>query len=108
MLRLAGRRVATAIPLMIVVSFFIFMLIDLAPGDPAVRLAGDNPTPQLVEQIRQALKLDRPPSLRDSANLALFLASDESAYMSGVCVPATDGGTHARVALSLGEGDVDL
>jgi NAD(P)-dependent dehydrogenase (short-subunit alcohol dehydrogenase family) len=48
------------------------------------------------------LKLDRPPNMRDSANLALFLASDESAYMSGVCIPATDGGTYARVALPLG------
>lgn len=45
------------------------------------------------------LKLDRAPNIRDSANLALFLASDESAYMSGVCIPATDGGTFARVAL---------
>jgi NAD(P)-dependent dehydrogenase (short-subunit alcohol dehydrogenase family) len=48
------------------------------------------------------LKLDRPPTMSDSANLALFLASDESAYMSGVCIPATDGGTYARVALPLG------
>ena len=39
--------------------------------------------------------------MRDSANLALFLASDDSAYMSGVCIPATDGGTFARVALPL-------
>jgi hypothetical protein len=46
------------------------------------------------------LKLDRAPNMRDSANLALFLASDESAYMSGVCIPATDGGTFARVALT--------
>jgi NAD(P)-dependent dehydrogenase (short-subunit alcohol dehydrogenase family) len=60
------------------------------------------------EHAPMPLKIGRPPTLRDSANLALFLASDESAYMSGVCVPATDGGTHARVALSLGPGDVDL
>jgi NAD(P)-dependent dehydrogenase (short-subunit alcohol dehydrogenase family) len=46
------------------------------------------------------LKIDRAPNMRDSANLALFLASDESAYMSGVCIPATDGGTFAKVALN--------
>ncbi|HEX9505911.1 MAG TPA: SDR family NAD(P)-dependent oxidoreductase [Acidimicrobiia bacterium] len=45
------------------------------------------------------LKLDRAPNMRDAANLALFLASDESAYMSGVCIAANDGGTFARVAL---------
>jgi NAD(P)-dependent dehydrogenase (short-subunit alcohol dehydrogenase family) len=45
------------------------------------------------------LKLPRPPTLRDNANAALFLVSDESAYMSGVCLPATDGGTLSRVSI---------
>lgn len=45
------------------------------------------------------LKLNRPPSLRDNANAALFLVSDESAYMSGVCLPATDGGNLARTSI---------
>jgi NAD(P)-dependent dehydrogenase (short-subunit alcohol dehydrogenase family) len=45
------------------------------------------------------LKLDRPPNLRDNALAALFLVSDESAYMSGVCLPATDGGNIARTSI---------
>jgi NAD(P)-dependent dehydrogenase (short-subunit alcohol dehydrogenase family) len=45
------------------------------------------------------LKLNRPPTLRDNVKVALFLASDESAYMSGVVLPATDGGTLSRVAM---------
>jgi NAD(P)-dependent dehydrogenase (short-subunit alcohol dehydrogenase family) len=45
------------------------------------------------------LKLPRPPTLRDNASVALFLVSDESAYMSGVVLPATDGGTLSRVAM---------
>lgn len=45
------------------------------------------------------LKLDRPPNLRDNALAALFLVSDESAYMSGVCLPATDGGNLARTSI---------
>jgi NAD(P)-dependent dehydrogenase (short-subunit alcohol dehydrogenase family) len=71
--------------------------------------ADDAPLDQSYEQLAGAwdpehapmpLRLDRAPNLRDSANLALFLASEESAYMSGVCIPATDGGTFARVALT--------
>lgn len=57
----------------------------MGPWDPAVA-----PMP---------LKLDRPPGLRDNANAALFLASDDSAYISGVCLPTTDGGTLSRVAM---------
>jgi NAD(P)-dependent dehydrogenase (short-subunit alcohol dehydrogenase family) len=46
------------------------------------------------------LRLDRPPVIRDNANVALFLASDDSQYMSGVCLPSADGGTLARVAIN--------
>ena len=45
------------------------------------------------------LKLGRPPTLRDNAYAALFLVCDESAYMSGVCLPATDGGNLARTSI---------
>jgi NAD(P)-dependent dehydrogenase (short-subunit alcohol dehydrogenase family) len=49
------------------------------------------------------LKLQRPPGLRDNANVALFLVSDESAYMSGQTIVATDGGTLNRVAMMVPE-----
>jgi NAD(P)-dependent dehydrogenase (short-subunit alcohol dehydrogenase family) len=49
-------------------------------------------------------KASRPPSLRDNANVALFLASDESMYMSGVCLPSCDGGTLGRVAIEFETG----
>ncbi|MFF0816290.1 SDR family NAD(P)-dependent oxidoreductase [Rhodococcus sp. NPDC003318] len=45
------------------------------------------------------LKLNRPPSLMDNAKAALFLVSDDSAYISGVTLPTTDGGTLARVGM---------
>jgi NAD(P)-dependent dehydrogenase (short-subunit alcohol dehydrogenase family) len=43
------------------------------------------------------LKLGRPPSLRDNAYGALYLASDEAAYMSGVFFATTDGGSTSRI-----------
>jgi hypothetical protein len=58
------------------------------------------------------LRLDRPPRLRDNAQLALFLASDESGYMHGQCIQATDGGTFARVSIifpqDLGQADAGV
>jgi peptide/nickel transport system permease protein len=58
MLRLIGRRVLVAIPLVVVVTFIVFVLIDLAPGDPAVTLAGENPDPARVAYLREQLHLD--------------------------------------------------
>ena len=49
------------------------------------------------------LKLPRAPRLLDNAYPALFLASDESMYMSGVCIPTTDGGTLSQVAIPFGD-----
>jgi NAD(P)-dependent dehydrogenase (short-subunit alcohol dehydrogenase family) len=45
------------------------------------------------------LKVDRPPLLRDNAAVATFLASDDSFYMSGVTIPACDGGSFARSSI---------
>lgn len=41
-----------------VVTFMIFTL--LPTGDPAVRIAGKSPTPELLAQIRHKLNLDKP------------------------------------------------
>lgn len=46
------------------------------------------------------LKLSRPPTLRDNANAALFMISDESAFMTGLSIPTVDGGTLGRVAIN--------
>ena len=52
-------RLAAAIPTLLIVSVFIFALVHLAPGDPAVLIAGDNANPEQVAQIRERLHLDR-------------------------------------------------
>ena len=58
MLRYSGQRLLAAIPLLLVVPFLIFLLIDFAPGDPAVILAGEDATPERLAAIRQNLNLD--------------------------------------------------
>lgn len=72
----------------------------MPPGSPVVgqsyeEVAGPwNPTVSPIP-----LKLQRPPSLHDNAKVALFLASDDSAYISGATIGSTDGGTLSRVGM---------
>jgi peptide/nickel transport system permease protein len=54
------RRLLSMLPVMAVVAVFVFLLLHLAPGDPAAIIAGDNATPQNIEMIRQRLGLDEP------------------------------------------------
>jgi len=72
----------------------------MPPGSPVVgqsyeEVAGPwNPTVSPIP-----LKLPRPPSLSDNAKIALFLVSDDAAYVTGATMGATDGGTLARVGM---------
>lgn len=54
------RRLLTTIPVMAVVTVFVFMLLRLAPGDPAALIAGDDATLGDIEAIRSRLGLDLP------------------------------------------------
>ena len=53
-------RLASAVPVMTIGAVLVFLLIHIAPGDPAALVAGENATPSQVEQIRQRLHLDKP------------------------------------------------
>jgi peptide/nickel transport system permease protein len=59
--RLVFRRLLSVIPLLLVVSFGIFVLLALVPGDPAVTLAGGlNATPQSIARVRAQLHQNDP------------------------------------------------
>lgn len=60
MIRYAARRLIAAIPLLFVVPLLVFSLIELAPGDQAVILAGDEATPERIDAIREELNLNDP------------------------------------------------
>jgi peptide/nickel transport system permease protein len=60
MLGLLARRLAFTIPMLVVVSFCVFSLIVLVPGDPAIALAGENPDPEQIAAVRERLGLNDP------------------------------------------------
>jgi peptide/nickel transport system permease protein len=52
-------RIASAVPVMLIVATIVFVLLRLSPGDPATIIAGDTAGPEVVERIRAELGLDR-------------------------------------------------
>ena len=43
------RRLALGVPLVLIIVVLTFALVRLAPGDPALLLSGDSPTPEFLE-----------------------------------------------------------
>ncbi len=60
LVRLLIQRFAIALPMIFAVVTLTFFLIRLAPGDPALILAGDAPTPEFLAQVRSEYGLDQP------------------------------------------------
>jgi peptide/nickel transport system permease protein len=54
------RRILATIPVMAVVALFVFSLLYLSPGDPAIIIAGDTATLEDIARIREKLGLDQP------------------------------------------------
>ena len=55
------RRIGQMVPTLVILSFLIFGLQQLMPGDPALILAGEERgDPQVIAQIRAELRLDQP------------------------------------------------
>jgi peptide/nickel transport system permease protein len=58
--RYAARRVGLGALQVLAVATVVFLLVRALPGDAAVALAGDDPDPRRIEEIRAAMGLDRP------------------------------------------------
>jgi peptide/nickel transport system permease protein len=59
-LRLAGRRLLAAIPVLFGVTFLTYVVMNLLPGDAAQELLGANATPAEVRQLEIQLHLNEP------------------------------------------------
>lgn len=60
LLRYAARRLTLLVPFGALLIVVAFMLIQLAPGDPLLLLAGDGGTPEYYAELRAYYGLDRP------------------------------------------------
>jgi peptide/nickel transport system permease protein len=54
------KRLVSLIPVLLGISFIVFFLIRLIPGDPASTLLGVHATPQAIKELRDQLGLSKP------------------------------------------------
>jgi peptide/nickel transport system permease protein len=76
MLKYSLRRMLYLVPILLIVSFTIFSLLLLLPGDPALALLGEFASPQQLAELRAKLQLDQPIPLQYLAWLGNFLSGD--------------------------------
>jgi peptide/nickel transport system permease protein len=81
MLTYTFRRLLVAIPTLIIISLIIFLLLDLAPGDPTAQLPLTIP-PEVREQIRQSLGLGEPVHIRYLLWLKQMIWTEPLFYLS--------------------------
>ena len=71
-----AKRLLLTIPVLIGVSFVVFVMVRIIPGDPAQIIAGEAATREFVEELRRELGLDRPIVVQFGDFLARLLRGD--------------------------------
>lgn len=74
------RRVLTTIPTLLAISFVIFIVLDLAPGDPTSALP-ETIRPEIRQQIRKAMGLDAPLHVKYALWLRQFFINEPLALL---------------------------
>lgn len=76
MARFVIQRLLGAIPTLWLVGTLIFVVLRLAPGDPAVAMLGENATAEALARVRAAMGLDQPLAVQYGAFLKDALQGD--------------------------------
>ena len=71
-----GKKVASLIITLFIVSLLAFLAFQIIPGDPTTKILGTNASPEKVAQLRNQLGLDRPVLIRYWDWLVSFLRGD--------------------------------
>ena len=76
MLQFLLRRILAVLPVLFVVSLVVFLILRLAPGDPAAVIAGNSATNEDIAKIQVQLGLDRPIPIQYGIWMANVLQGD--------------------------------
>src|SRR5689334_20465008 len=101
------RRFIGMVLVLIVVSFLTFFIFVKIPGgDPALRMAGKNPTPQLIENIRKDYGFDRPIWVQYGQMMNhVFIKQDLKSYVDQTnVISQIKAGLPATFSLAIGAG----
>ena len=60
MIKFIIKRLLALIPVIIGVTFLVYFIMSLAPGDPALLLLGEDATPEQIADLREEMGLDQP------------------------------------------------
>ena len=60
MIKFIIKRLVALIPVLIGVSLLVFFILDLAPGDPAKTILGEQARPEAIAALREEMGLDAP------------------------------------------------
>jgi peptide/nickel transport system permease protein len=75
--RYVARRLLIAVPTLVVISFVVYAILALAPGDPLAQFAANpNVPPEVRENLRRSLGLDQPWHIRYVKWLLALLKGD--------------------------------
>jgi peptide/nickel transport system permease protein len=87
--RYAVRRALQMVPTVLGIVVFTFILLHLAPGDPARALAGEHASPENIEAIRRRYGLDKP-MLEQLWLYMSTLARGDLGYSYATLTPVTE------------------
>ena len=60
MLKFIGKRLLTMIPVLLGISFIIFLIMSLTPGEVTTLILGEGATEEAVEELREEMGLNDP------------------------------------------------
>jgi peptide/nickel transport system permease protein len=76
MLKVVGRRLAVAIPMLLIITTLAFFLVSIIPGDPAASILGPDATPAEYAAVREELGLNEPLVVQYASWMSGLFAGD--------------------------------